>query len=112
MSLGYLRAFWHMHLAWVDKAPVLSEFWDNILQARDANRDVPEGRWVLSPSVALDPSGVKPDKVYSTRGCFIEDFKLDPGGLNIEQNLLTSLDLLHHYVLHAGRNAFQDAVTD
>ncbi len=94
------------------EALILEKFWNNILNGYDANKDVPKGRWILDSDVLYDKSGVKPDKVYSTRSCFIENFSLDIAGLDINPAFLSSLDLLNHYVLHAGRNAFKDCKTD
>ncbi len=93
------------------EALILEKFWNNILNGRDANKDVPAGRWILDANTLLDKSGVKPDKVYSTRSCFVENFSLDIAGLDIDPTFLSSLDLLNHYVLHAGRNAFSDCRT-
>jgi acyl transferase domain-containing protein/3-hydroxymyristoyl/3-hydroxydecanoyl-(acyl carrier protein) dehydratase len=86
-------------------------FWRNIAAKVDAIRDVPEGRWILDPADVLDPEG-GPDKVFSTRGGYVDEFRLDPSGLNIDPGLLAVLDPLFHFVLHAGRQAFNDAVTE
>jgi len=92
-------------------ATELPRFWRNILDGRDMARDVPAGRWVLDPQAAL-ANGPAPDKVYSLRGCFVEDFALDPAGLAIDPERLRTLDPLYHMVLHAGRRAFEDGMTD
>lgn len=86
-------------------------FWRNVLAKRDFSRPVPPGRWILDPSLALADDAA-PDKVYSLHGCFVEDFVLDPAGLDIEAELLRQLDPLFHFALHAGRQAFLDGVTD
>jgi acyl transferase domain-containing protein/3-hydroxymyristoyl/3-hydroxydecanoyl-(acyl carrier protein) dehydratase len=88
----------------------LHVFWQNILNKVDATREVPAGRWVLDPREALaaEPAA---DRVYSLRGCFVDDFTLDPTGLTVDPELLSGLDLLYHLVLHAGRAAFLDGVT-
>ncbi len=86
-------------------------FWRNILAKLDTTRDVPADRWVLDPRVALCDQP-DPDSVYSLRGCFVDDFSLETAGLQIDASLLRDLDPLYHIALHAGRQAFRDAVTD
>ncbi|MBC8113527.1 MAG: hypothetical protein H7062_04060, partial [Candidatus Saccharimonas sp.] len=90
-------------------APDLDTFWKNIAGGVDSGRPVPEGRWYLSPEKAYAPWPPQPDRVYSTWGCFIEGFQLDPTGLNIEYDLLARLDPMFHLGLHAARAAFHDA---
>ncbi|HWL94747.1 MAG TPA: beta-ketoacyl synthase N-terminal-like domain-containing protein, partial [Phycisphaerae bacterium] len=85
-----------------------AQFWRNIVDRVDMSREVPPGRWILDPHRALSET-VAPDHVVSLRGCFVEDFELNPRGLNIDPALLASLDPLYHLVLHAGRAAFEDA---
>ncbi len=90
-------------------AQTLDQFWQNVRSGRDASRIVPPGRWCVDPETVYDADGVKPDKVYSKTGCFIEDFDLNCSGLSIETARIRQLDLMHHFVLHAGRGAFDDA---
>ena len=61
---------------------------------------------------AFDPRVGQPDRVYSTRGGFVEDFQLDPEGLDLEPGLLDRLDPMFQLALHAGRQAWRDAVTE
>ncbi len=89
----------------------LAAFWRNIRDGVDTTRDVPPHRWILDRRRAL-AAGPEPDRVYTARGCFIDDFTIDPAGLDIDRDLLNSLDPLYHLVLQAGRAAFNDAVTD
>ena len=109
-------------------APTLDRFWDNIRTGVDAARDVPEGRWYLSKEDAFSPHQGDLDKVYSTRGCFIDagtlsfeagcfadgettddDGALRAGRMLISQTFLETLDPAFHLLLHAGREAFIDA---
>ncbi len=91
-----------------------ASFWDNIRHGRSASREVPEGRWSLSPDAVFDPAVGAADRVYSRRGCFID--RLPPleelADLAIKPDLLAGLDPLFHLLLHAGNRAFNDAVTD
>ena len=75
----------------------------------DSGRHVPPGRWFLSPEKAFDPDGPKADRVYSTWGCFVDDFRFDSTGLNLDDAVLDRLDPLFHLGLHAARAAFHDA---
>ena len=88
----------------------IEEFWQHVLAGRSLSREVPEGRWALSAADAYAPE-IAPDKVYSTRGCFVDDFWCDPEGLAIDPALLERLDPLFHILLRAGRDAWRDTVT-
>ncbi|MBV8231323.1 MAG: hypothetical protein JO329_15185, partial [Planctomycetaceae bacterium] len=92
-------------------APDLDRFWANVAGAVDATRPAPPGRWLLDPDEAFDPRVAATDRVYSTRGGFVEDFRLDPEGLDldIDPGRLARLDPMFHLALHAGRQAWQDA---
>ena len=90
-------------------APNLDTFWRNIANGIDSGRNVPKDRWFLRPETAFDPDGPKADRVYSTWGCFIEDFQFDPKGLSPYNKLPGKLDPLFHLGLQASRMAFQDA---
>ncbi len=89
----------------------LSEFWENILAGRDCSREPPPGRWLLSLEDVYAPGGPAPDKVYSRRACFVDDFPLNTAGLLLEEGLLISLDPAFSLLLHAGRQAWDDAAT-
>ena len=92
-------------------APDLGRFWANVEAGRAAAREVPPGRWVLDPEDAFDPRVARPDRVYSTRGCFVEGFELDPLGLELDPGLIARLDPMFHLALHAARAAWLDAKT-
>ncbi len=89
-------------------APDLETYQRNILSGVDATKEVPPGRWILDPADAAS-AALAPDRVYCTRGCFIEGFQFDPAGLNLAPAILQGLDPLYEIVLHAGRQAFYDA---
>ena len=90
-------------------APDLDRFWANIAAGVDASREVPPHRWVLRSAQAHDPEIGAADKVYSTRGCFIDDFQLDMRHLDLDPDVVAVLDPLFHLALHAGRAAVEDA---
>lgn len=83
----------------------LDTFWQNIISKKNAVAKVPENRWIVKPDL-MYASDLAPDKAISKRACLINDFKLDPNGLSIDQDLLKELDPLYHLVLHAAREAF------
>jgi acyl transferase domain-containing protein/3-hydroxymyristoyl/3-hydroxydecanoyl-(acyl carrier protein) dehydratase len=93
------------------QSPTLGGFWDLIARRGCAAKEVPQGRWVLSKEDAFDPRKGAADKVYSLKACFIEDFTLDPAGLELEPSFLAGLDPAFHLALHAARQAFQSAKT-
>ena len=92
------------------QAPDLDTFQRNIQARLDASRAVPPGRWVLDAQDAYDPV-LAVDKVYSTRACFVDGFRFDPAGLQLDADTLHGLDPLYEMVLHVGRQAFDDAAT-
>ena len=95
-------------------APDLDRFWDNIRHGRSAVREVPAGRWLVPAEVAYAPEVGAADHVYSRRGCFIDALPplTDLSGLAINPALLSGLDPLFHLLLHAGKRAFEDGVTE
>ncbi|QXE92021.1 type I polyketide synthase [Geomonas subterranea] len=94
-------------------APELTTFWENIRNGKSAAREVPAGRWALPADAAFDPEAGKPDHVYSKRGCFIDAVPAPSGlsGLHIDPKLAEGLDPAFHLLLHAGKRAFDSAVT-
>jgi len=78
-------------------------------EARSGSRCRPQ-RWILAPSSAL-AEGPEPDKVYSLRGCFVDDFALDPSGLSVIGRCLENSD--PSITLHSRRpgDAFGDGPT-
>jgi acyl transferase domain-containing protein/3-hydroxymyristoyl/3-hydroxydecanoyl-(acyl carrier protein) dehydratase len=92
-------------------SPTLAHFWANIRDRLDVSREVPPGRWTLPADDAYDPHAGTEDRVTSRRGCFIEGFRLDPEGLDLDPGLIIGLDPMFHLALHAGRQAWRDART-
>jgi PfaB family protein len=94
-------------------APDLDLFWANIRNSRSATRDVPTGRWQIPADSAFDPAVGAMDRVYSRRGCFID--QLPPAstlkGMAIDPARLDGLDPLFHLLIHAGKRAFDDGIT-
>jgi len=87
----------------------IDTFWANVKNAVSVSRPVTPGRWLLHPDDAYDDEAARPDKVYSVRGCFIDDPTCDPAGLNIDAALLAKLDPVFHIGLRAARQALTEA---
>ncbi|MFO8084206.1 MAG: beta-ketoacyl synthase N-terminal-like domain-containing protein [Desulfobacterales bacterium] len=85
----------------------IEKFRQNIIDGLDMAREVPEGRWIANAETMFD-SIPKPDKAYSLKACFVDDFVLDLNGLDLKPDLVRQLDPLYHFALHAGRDAFFD----
>src|SRR5260370_19016383 len=77
------------------------QFWQNVLDAVDTSREVPPGRWLLDADECFDPRVAVADHVYSKRGYFLADFRVDPAGLDLPAQLFAGLHLLFHPTLHA-----------
>jgi len=85
------------------------EFWTRLTQGRDLARDVPPGRWSLSPQDALGRTP-GPDRVPTLRGCFVDPAPFSAQGLQIDLDLLGDLDPLFRMPIQAAREALEDAV--
>lgn len=85
------------------------EFWTRLTQGRDLAREVPPGRWSLSPLDALSRTP-GPDRVPTLRGCFVDPTPFNAQGLQIDPDLLGDLDPLFRMPLQAARDALADAV--
>ena len=94
-----------------DRPTTPDRLWELVLGRSDTAREVPPGRWLLSPEEAYDPAIATPDHVYSKRGCYLDPFQLDLTGLDLEPALVAELDPLFHLTLRAGSEAFRSAVT-
>ncbi|RZB32385.1 MAG: hypothetical protein SRB2_04390 [Desulfobacteraceae bacterium Eth-SRB2] len=91
-------------------APDLNAFWQNIVNKVDATVEVPRDRWIVEPD-SMYNSDPMPDKAFSKRSCLIHDFKFDPKGIDIDEELLKELDPLHQMVLSTGREVLSSCVT-
>ncbi|CAN2045330.1 3-hydroxyacyl-(acyl-carrier protein) dehydratase / trans-2-decenoyl-(acyl-carrier protein) isomerase [Candidatus Magnetomoraceae bacterium gMMP-1] len=88
----------------------LKSFWKNIINKVDTTREVPPNRWITDPALVYEPKPAL-DKAYSTRMCLVDNFKLDPVGLDLAPDFINQLDPLYHKVLHVGREAFNSGKT-
>ncbi|MFO0937100.1 MAG: polyketide synthase [Gemmataceae bacterium] len=87
----------------------LAAFWANVAGAVDCSREVPEGRWRISPHSCHVSGGPTPDAVYSTRGYFLDPFEPDLTELKIDSAFVAQLDPLFHLVLDVGGRAWRES---
>ena len=95
-------------------SPTLDRFWETISGNVDTSRQPPQGRWLLDPEEAYEPAIGVADKIYSKKGCYIND-ESDPSviaGLDIAPDFLASLDPMFRLLLRAGHQAFRDGRID
>lgn len=87
------------------------QFWLNMIEKVDGAVEIPEERrhaswgWVYNNA----PS---PDKAYGKRACVVRQFDFDPQGYELSADFLSGLDLLHQWVLFAGREALAQTGSD
>jgi PfaB family protein len=93
-------------------SPTLGHFWNLIRDARSAAGPVPAGRWPLPAEAYIDRTPGQPDRVFSGRGCFLDEIPRDiPGLIGVTPDFLERIDPLFSLVLHAGSQAFADCRT-
>jgi acyl transferase domain-containing protein/3-hydroxymyristoyl/3-hydroxydecanoyl-(acyl carrier protein) dehydratase len=91
-------------------SPDLQSYWSHIAAGRSLAREAPRDRWILDVERAYDPAPGTPDKVYSTRGCFVEEEpRVNFTPLEIDRELVQRLDPMFRLLLSAGQQAFRDA---
>ena len=89
-----------------------AQLWERIQSGMCTTSDVPEGRWLIDASRALDPRIARSDHVYSTKGGFITVPRPGTVDLDLDRELLERLDPLFHLVLHVASSAWRDARTE
>ena len=92
-------------------ADSVAQFWENIIQKKEAVSNVPEERWGVSPESVLSPMG-KPDKTFTRRAGIISDRMPDLSGLAIDPDLVRMLDPMHRLVLDVGKSALDSCAAD
>lgn len=89
----------------------LEDFWQMIQEGRDACREVPDSRWILSPDLAVS-EGLVEDHTYSRRACLVEDFEFSAEGLELNPEWAHSLDPVFQMSLQSGRDAWMQGTTE
>ena len=95
-------------------AASLDALWKNIVERRDAAREVPPDRWFVDVDEIVGPFPPAPDRAYATRGCFLDDpFDLGPAADQLDlYHETNALDPLVRLVLRVGAEAWADGITD
>ncbi|MBF0226301.1 MAG: type I polyketide synthase [Desulfobacterales bacterium] len=89
----------------------INAFWSNIINKVNTSEPVPNDRWIINPDFVYDKDN-PPDKARSIKACLINDFIFDPNGYEISSDFLSKLDILYHFVLHTGKEAFHSCKTN
>ncbi|MFO0917270.1 MAG: beta-ketoacyl synthase N-terminal-like domain-containing protein [Planctomycetaceae bacterium] len=92
--------------------PDIEAFWRNVAAGKDSGRNVPAGRWTLSPDRACVPGHVVPDKTYSTWGCYLEEIRLSESLRRKNPELLAGLDPVCHLALASAEQALGGTALD
>lgn len=97
----------------------LDEFWELVVQGRDAMGEVPAGRWLVDPRAAHDADTPgAPDRVRSIRGAFSADPRpglaaaAEKAGAQVDLARLEALDASFSLALCAAFDAWAAARTD
>ena len=91
-------------------APDLESFWDNMLHARSAIREIPTDRWDWRMLYDTDKSAK--DHSYSKWGGFFDDIVFDPLRFGIPPNSVRSIGVAQLLALEMVRRALADAGYD
>ncbi|MFT4400843.1 SDR family NAD(P)-dependent oxidoreductase [Bacillus sp. SW14] len=84
------------------------EYWDNLVHARNAIRDIPTSRWDIDKF--YDPALNKKGRVYCKSMGMLDDIEhFDPLFFNIPPSEAELMDPQHRIFLQEGYKAFEDA---
>ena len=85
--------------------------WDTAIGAKSQVTGVPEGRWGLDPALVAGVENNSVDATYSDAGGYVTDFErhFDATGLNIDPDVIHSVDPLFRWVMHSCREALAEA---
>jgi acyl transferase domain-containing protein/NAD(P)H-dependent flavin oxidoreductase YrpB (nitropropane dioxygenase family) len=89
------------------QAGSLRSYWQNVLQCRDAVREVPLDHWDWR--LYFEPDAKPSGKISSKWGGFLDDVPFDPLRYGMPPNSLTSIEPLQLLLLEAVRQALDDA---
>jgi polyketide synthase PksN len=86
----------------------LSQYWDNLLNARNSIKEIPKSRWDVSQY--YDPRPYQKGKVYCKWLGMLDDIEyFDPLFFNISPAEAEGMDPQHRLFLQEGYKAFEDA---
>ena len=88
-------------------APNVETFWNNIIEAKDSIREVPDSRWSIADYYDADP--LAPDKTYCKVGGFLPNIDFNPMEFGLPPNILEVTDASQLLGLVVARDALEDA---
>lgn len=88
-------------------ADTVSAYWRRILSGQSAIRDVPADRWSKIGYFDEDPTAR--DRIYATRGGFLEDVAFDPLKYGIPPTSIPAVDPMQLLALEVVADALDDA---
>ncbi|HEY5700585.1 MAG TPA: beta-ketoacyl synthase N-terminal-like domain-containing protein, partial [Gammaproteobacteria bacterium] len=91
-------------------ATTLDAFWSVIADGHSTARQVPRERWSIWPD-RFDGEAPTADAVASRHACLIEPFAHEFDGLQVDPEIIESLDPMYRLLLHTGRSAWADVAT-
>jgi len=85
----------------------VDDFWQMILESRNAIIEVPTERW--DPALFWDTDKTVPDRTYAKIGGFLRDFAFNPRRFRIPPRMARSIDPVQQITLEAVADALEDA---
>lgn len=89
------------------KALNLADFWHNLVDGVGAVSNDADKRWNIPASRVLT-NEYRADKALHTNMGLVPEFTLDTAGLQLDRELLATLDPLYHLLLQTGQNLFRN----
>ena len=83
------------------------DFWQNIVEGKDAIGEIPPHRWDWR--LYFDPDRQAPDRIYSRWGGFLEDLPFDPLRYGLPPKAIPHLDPLQLMTLEVVSRTLEDA---
>lgn len=91
-------------------ADTLSDYWENLLDAKNAVTEIPAHRWDYR--IYFDPDREAEDKIYSKWGGFLEDMPFDPMRFGMPPRSIKAIDPVQLMTLELARRCLEDAGYD
>ncbi len=81
------------------------EFWQNLIEEKNATSSVTVAEMGVDPTVFYDPIKGKPEKIYFLNGGFVRNFQFDASEYNLPASFVESLDNSFKWSLYAAKQA-------
>ena len=90
-------------------AETIHQFKQNLFENRDNTTPHSVDQMGVSPDLFYHPRIGEPDKYYSRRGGYIQDFNFESTGFNLPSEFLESLDDVYKWSLTVAKEALRDS---